>query len=251
MAAQQLDLFAGAGYGAAAAPPRREAGPEAAALADDALIDALSSATLVSAAGLAAEAARRRLRAAVPALERLCRRLIGYGAEKIVPEQREALLALAAIGGADARQTVMRLIVAHIVQGPTLALALDVAAKLHTALPAARLAQLLTDPDPSVRAGACRCAHSPTSIVVDVLVQLLDDLHAPIANAAACALGRIGRAEARPALLRLLRAAPSAEIIDALVPIADPDAVVILRRIARTIPDLAVVATTALDEIAS
>jgi HEAT repeat protein len=249
MAGHQLDLFAGAGYPAAPASPGREVEPDAAVLTDTALVDALFSATLATAPGLAAEAARRRLTAAVPALERLCRRLVGYGADRMVPEQRAALLALAEIGGGDARQTVTSLILMRIVQGPTLALALSIAARLHAALPSTCLAVLLRNPDPSVRAGACCCAHSSAPVVVEALLQLLDDLHAPIANAAACALGRIGRAEARPALVRLLRAAPSAEIIDAVVPIADPDAIVILRRIARTMPDLTAAALAALDEI--
>jgi hypothetical protein len=76
---------------------------------------------------------------------------------------------------------------------------------------------------------------------------LIDALPAPVADAAACALGRIGRAEARPRLMRLLHAAPSAEIVEAIMPIADRDAPVILDRIACTRPDLAAAALAALD----
>ncbi|MBV8736603.1 MAG: hypothetical protein JO007_04970 [Alphaproteobacteria bacterium] len=55
-------------------------------------------------------------------------------------------------------------------------------------------------------------------------------------------------AEARPLLMRLLRAAPSAEIIEALMPVADCDTIAILRRIARTMPDLTAAIQAALDE---
>jgi len=48
--------------------------------------------------------------------------------------------------------------------------------------------------------------------------------------------------------MRLLRAAPSAEIIEALMPVADCDTIAILRRIARTMPDLTAAIQAALDE---
>ena len=51
---------------------------------------------------LAAEAGRRRLAAAVPSLETLCRRFSGFGIDRMVPEQAAALQALAAIGGREA-----------------------------------------------------------------------------------------------------------------------------------------------------
>ena len=249
MPGEQLDLFARAYSAVDPLPPQEAAAPDPAALTDEALIDALPMATLMTAPGMAAEAARRRLDAAVPALQRLCRRLVGYGAQNIVPEQAAALKALAEIGGSDARQTVARLIAERIVQGPTLALALGVAARLAAALPADCLTELLRDPDPSIRDAACHCAHSPTPAVVAALAELLDDLRAHIADAAACALGRVGRAEVLPRLKRLLLDMPSREIIEAAVPIADHEAIVILRRIARTVPDLAAAAATALEEI--
>jgi hypothetical protein len=246
MTGEQLDLFAVVRPAVEPVPPRKEIALDPAALADEALIGALPAATLATAPGLAAEAGRRRLDAAVPALERLCRRLVGHGAEMIVPEQATALQALSAIGGSGARQAVVRLIASRIVQGPNLGLALGIAAQLGAALPPACLTELLRHSDPSVRAGACRCTRSPAPAVVRALAELLDDLHASIANAAACALGHIGRAEARPRLMRLLREAPSADTVEAVAPIADRDARVILNRIARTMPDLAAVAVAAL-----
>jgi hypothetical protein len=247
MKGEQLDLFASAHPAAKLVTVREEAALDPAALADNALIDALPMATLATAPALATEAARRRLEMAVPALERLCRRLVGYGAEEMVPEQAAALQALAGIGGNDARDTVVSLIADHVVQGPSLSLALGVAARLGAALPSACLTEVLRHSNPSIRAEACRCAHSPVPAVANALAELLDDLPADIANAAACALGRIGRAEGRPRLMRLLRDRPSAEIIEAVVPIADHDTIVMLRRIARTIPDLTDAAMAALE----
>ncbi len=247
MEGKQLDLFASAWPVTGSIRPREEVMPDPAALANEALIDALPTATLMTAPGLAAEATRRRLEAAVPALEKLCRRLVGYGAEKIVPEQAAALSALAAIGGGEARRALVDLIGGRIVQGPGLGFALGVAARLGAALPSACLTELLRDPDPSIRAEACRCVHSSAPAVAAALAELLDDLRAHVANAAACALGRIGRDEARQRLMQLLRDTPSPEIIEAVVPIADRDTIVILRRIARTMPDLAGAAASALE----
>ena len=65
-----------------------------------------------------------------------------------------------------------------------------------------------------------------------MLIELLDDLNTGAAIAAACALGRMGQAEARPALLRQLRQAPSAEVIEAISEVACDEAIVLLGRIA-------------------
>ena len=57
------------------------------ALEDNALIAAIPEASFNLAQALASEAARRRLVAAVPALERLCCRLKGFGFDRPAPEQ--------------------------------------------------------------------------------------------------------------------------------------------------------------------
>ena len=67
-----------------------------------------------------------------------------------------------------------------------------------------------------------------------MLIELLDDLNTGAAIAAACALGRMGQAEARPALLRWLRQAPSAEVIEAISEVACDEAIVLLGRIANS-----------------
>lgn len=234
MAEQQLDLFADPIGGG---PNTRRAEPpiRAAELTDAALIAALPHAGMVTAPSLAAEAARRCLAEAVPALERLCRRLTGFGADRVVPEQAAVLEALAAIGGEGARHAVVRLLVERIVQGPTLAIALNAAARLGASLPPPRLTELLRDAQPSVRAGACRCVRSATAHL-GLLTELLDDLHGDVASAAAIALGRAGRVEARSALTALLLRQASREVIEALAPIANQEVIVVLGRIARTTP---------------
>ena len=252
MSARQLDLFAGAGnhsHHTAALPvgrPRNVA-PE---LDDDALIAAIPPASLGDCRSLAAEAGRRRLVGAIAALEALCRRFQGFGIEHAIPEQIAALEALARIGGSEAARAVRRIIVDRIVQGPGLNDALEAAAQLGVGLPGNIVESLLRHEAPEIRARGCRCARlSPAAI--PVLIELLGDLDGVVAREAACALGRIGWSESRPALLRLLRDAPSAAVIDAISAVADEECLVILGRIARTRPDLADAALAALDSIAS
>jgi hypothetical protein len=129
-----------------------------------------------------------------------------------------------------------------------LAVALGAAARLGVSLPPLHLTQLLGDADPSVRAGACRCVRSGGPHL-GRLTELLDDLHCDVATAAAIALGRIGRAEARPSLLGLLRGRPSAEVIEALTPIADQEVIVAFRPVARATPDLTPHVLDALDQL--
>jgi hypothetical protein len=57
----------------------------------------------------------------------------------------------------------------------------------------------------------------------------------------------MGRIEARPVLVRLLREQPSEEVIDAVSSVADEECMIQLGRIARTEPTLADVALDALE----
>jgi hypothetical protein len=243
---EQFDLFSGAGV----APASSEAGSmdwaplDPARLSDAELIAVLPRARQNEAHGLAAEAARRELPGAVPALEALCRRFSGFGLDRAVTEQVAALRGLAALGGAEA---VGRLIVTGAVRGPGIAVALQAAAKLGCRLPPERVAACLRDDDPGVRAAACRCARGGAEVIA-ALVDLLLDLHVSVTDAAALALGRLGRVEGRAVLLGLLRTAPSAEVIGALAGIAEDDDWVRLGQTALRVPELAGVVLEVLEE---
>ena len=241
---QQFDLFdiPEVVPAAAAAVPTEE---PAAALDDAALIAAIPLATQRNCWDLAGEAVRRRLVAAVPALEDLCRRLAGFGVDRAVVEQDAAFYGLAGIAGAEAQRAVGRIIAAGWVRGPGLGAALEAAVTLRCRRPADVSVTLLRHADPLVRADAARCAPGRPEVIA-LLIDLLDDLNADAALAAACALGRAGRAEG---LVLLLRAAPSTETIDALAGIGDETCVVMLGRIAAGWPDLAGAAIEALHDI--
>jgi hypothetical protein len=249
MLEQQLDLFSAADFPVERPLPQDLAlRPAVVDLDDEALIAAIPAANLGDSTALTAEAARRRLAAAIPALEALCRRFSGFGIDQMVPEQSAALRALAAIGCRDAAQAVSLLIQRGVVQGPALGLAVAVAARLHAILPVDVLWSLLRHADPDIRANACRCARRQPELIA-VMIDLLDDLNQAVARSAACALGQMGRIEARPSLVSLLREEPSEELIDAISSVADEECIVLLGRIARSMPALSDVTLDTLESI--
>jgi HEAT repeat protein len=247
---QQLDLFRDAPIPAEPCPYDEVAQPviKLEAIEEDDLLAALPNSGIADSVAVAAEAGRRRLTAAIPALEALCRRFSGFGADRIVPEQAAAIDALAQIAGSGAAQALARLIGRRTVQGPCLRRAVGAAARLGAKLPAGTVMELLRHDDPAVRADACRLAQ-PSPEMVAQLRELLDDLQWPVRMAAACALGLMGHNEARSFLARYLRGEPSAELIDAVAPVADEECIILLGRIARTMPDLSQAALDALDSI--
>jgi hypothetical protein len=247
---QQLDLFR---YFPAPAEPSpsddaARSAPAPDTMETDGLLAAIPLARITDSVVLAAEAGRRRMRAAIPALEALCRRFAGFGAHGIVPEQAAAIDALAQIAGADAARALARLIARRTVQGPCLQRAVTVAARIGAKLPPASVLELRHHDDPQIRADACRFA-LPSPELVEQLRDLLDDLQRPVRMAAACALGLMGHNVARPLLARYLREEPSAQLIDAVSAIADEECIILLGRIARTLPDLMAAALDALDSI--
>jgi hypothetical protein len=247
---QQLDLFRHVPAPSEPPPSDGVARPAVGSdsIEDEELLARLPNAGLACSLALAAEAGRRRMIAAVPALEALCRRFSGFGADRIVPEQAAAVDALARIAGADAARALARLIAKRSVQGPCLRLAVGAAVRLGAKLPAGTVLELLRHDDPQVRADACRIAR-PLPVAVPQLRELVDDLHRPVRMAAACALGPMGRNEVRPLLARYLREEPSAQLIDAVAPVADEECIILLGRIVRTMPDLSAAALDALGSI--
>ena len=168
--------------------------------------------------------------AAIPALEALCRRFSGFGADRIVPEQAAAIDALAQIAGPDAAHALARLIARRMVQGPCLQQAVGAAARLGAKLPAGTVLELLRHDDPADSRGCVPVRPGLRRKWLRRLRDLLDDLQRPVRMAAACALGLMGRNEVRPLLTRYLREEPSAELIDAVAPIADEECVILLGR---------------------
>ncbi len=246
---RQLDLFAASGVPPPPAPvaePASSIAPHD--LSDAALVAAIADARVATCHALAEEAGRRRLIAAIPALEALCRRFKGFGLTGAVPEQTVALRGLVAIGGSEAAAVIVRTIVDGVVQGPGLCTAVAAAAELRCRLPPDKAMGLLRHPDPNVRANAAVCT-PPSQEEIILLVDLLDDLNRPVATAAACALGRMGRREALPMLLRLLHEAPSPTVIEAVVPVADDVGTVLLGRVARKQPTLVAAVINALEDI--
>ncbi len=217
-------------------------------LSDQSLIAAIPEATLTDAAGLAAEAGKRRLSAAIPALTALCNRFVGYGMNAEMPEQAAALEALGVIGGPEASRAVVQLVVKRIVQGPTLVVAIAVASQLGLIFPNDVALALLRDSNPSVRALACACVRAGYEVAAS-LVAMLGDPNGEVSAAAACALGRMGRAEARTHLKRYLIERPSDRVVEALAGVADDEAIVLLARVGRARPDLALSIVSALEDI--
>jgi len=99
-----------------------------------------------------------------------------------------------------------------------------------------------------IRADACRCARRRPELIT-VMIDLLDDLNHAVARSAACALGQMGRIEARPMLICLLGDEPSEDLIDAISSVADEECIVLLGRVARNIPALSDAALDALEGI--
>jgi hypothetical protein len=248
MADGQLDLFS------RQAPPECAPLPDhtvsilaLASLSDEALLAAIPNASIAE-CGLIEEAGRRRLVPAVAGLEELCHRLTGFGRDSPVAEQVAALRALAAIGGGAAAKAIARILARGAVQGPTLIVATEAAARLKIGLLPHLATTLLRNAEPAVRANACRCARAHAATLA-ILIELLDDLNEEVSVAAACALGRMRRAEALPPLKRLLREAPSHEAIEAAAAVADEECCVILGRIARDLPELTAEALDTLDSV--
>lgn len=249
MLERQLDFFADIGVGVEQAPATSVGPTPAASVIDDeALIAAIPESSLADCGMLAAEAGRRRLAAAVPALAMLCRRFTGFGGRRPIAEQVAAIEALVMIGDRNAAHAVSQLIERAVVQEATLPIAVSAAARLGSTLSPEGLGRLLRHAEPRIRADACRCAR-PLQGVILTLIDLLDDLDRGVAISSACALGRMGRIEARPMLKGLLRDDPSEEVIDAVSSIGDEECAVLLGRIARSRPALADAALLSLENI--
>ena len=82
-----------------------------------------------------------------------------------------------------------------------------------------------------------------------MLVSMINDPDDEVAIASACALGRMGRIEGRGYLKGHLLEKPSRRIVEALVRVADEEAIVFLARTGRARRELTDSVITALEEI--
>jgi len=206
---------------------------------DDALIRALPVATGAVYRSLIEEAGKRRLRGAIPNLEALCRHFKGFGQHRPVMEQTAALHSLADIGGWDAARAVSKLITEGVIQPPGLPAAIAAAARLGCRLPARVTVPLLGHSDPAARIDAAICCSATEETVAAALIALLTDANPLVVQAAAQALGRHGRTEARAVLTALLQTTPTVETISAAAEVADETVIILLGRVAGARPDLA------------
>ena len=152
----QLDLFSASGVSPKGLVQLDAKAPDIspAELDDNSLLAAIPASGLTNGPALVAEAGRRGLAEAVSVLDGYCRRFAGFGADHLVPEQVAALRGLAAIGGREAAAAVTRLIVEAAVQGPTLKVAVGVAAHLGFDL-VSRFSGLLRPTAPHGRRSHC------------------------------------------------------------------------------------------------
>ena len=206
-----------------------------AGLTDGALIATLPQATPSNVEALCLEVVSRSLEAAVPALEELWRRFAGYGIGAPLVEQRAVLGTLAQLDCEAARAALKGIVLSGGLPASLLSAALRAAADAGLALPAAFVGPLLDHGDIAVREPAFALALK-AGVRGDRFRDGLGDASAFIRRSAALALGDLGDAGAREALIEELIRNPSGEVIEALAAIADDDVIVHLGRCAECHP---------------
>jgi HEAT repeat protein len=201
-------------------------------MTDEALCDAIAAVDLSDAAEILGEVARRRLAGALPQLAALIRRFKGFETRTAILEQTGALAALVDIGGSEAAAIVKSAIERGEFNRANLGPALAAAARLGVRLDPPVVEAALVHDDAGIRHAACAFASARPTLIA-LLLERLEDQDRNVAAAAACALGELGRIEARPTLLALLKTSPSLAVIAAAAGVADEAVVVQLGKLAR------------------
>jgi HEAT repeat protein len=235
VAPDQYDLFDVGEAPLAAVAAKRSTNPRAPAanaMADDALCASIVSVALGDAAGVLGEVAHRRLASAVPHLAALIRRFKGFETRRPIIEQTEALGALVAIGGLDAAAVLRSAIERGEFNRANLGAALRAAAQLGIRLEPSVVEAALSHDEAEIRLAACAFASARPNLLA-LLLERLADQDEQVRVAATCALGDLGRIEARPLLLRLLQISPTVAIIEAAASVADEAVVIQLGKLAR------------------
>ena len=242
----QLDLFAERGT----VTPRHTQNPLPSTpatpverLTDDELLERIPNAGPSDVYAVCTEIVSRSLEGAVPALESLWQRFVGFGIEKPLAEQLAVVDTLARLGGVDSCSALRRIALSR-----ALPAALQAAAHAGLALPADFVGSFLTHRDATVR-GAAFALAARSNVAVDRLREGLLDPSAVNRRLATVALGLRGDPSARQPLYDELARLPSADVIEAITAIWDEDAIVHLGRCARRHPRLAGAVLDALREI--
>ena len=250
---RQLDLFAERGR----VTPFHIAKPMASPIAtlvetrtDEELLAAVPKAGPSDVETLCAEVVSRSLQAAVPALEALWLRFVGFGIEKPLREQLVVIDTLARLGGTNARSTLRRIVLSKALPASLLPAALQAAAQAGLALPGPFVDPLLGHEDGAVR-GAAFALAARADVSASRLREGLFDRSAANRRLAAVALGLRGDPRARQPLYDELARSPSMEVIEAVAAVWDDDAIVHLGRCARRHPRLAPAVLDALRDIGS
>ncbi len=217
---------------------------------DEELLEAIPLATVSHVDALCAEVVARSLMAAVPALEALWKRFIGFGPNRPYRQQEAVIGTLARLDGAPSHAALRRIVLSMTLPGSLLPLALQAAVEAQLALPARFVDPLLAHDETTVRRAAFSLALR-SGVAVDLLRVGLRDPADGISRLAAIALGIRGDSEARPTLLRELARSPSSEIIEAVTAVWDDDVIVHLGRCAHRHPHLGRAVHDALHDIAT
>ena len=250
----QPDLFA-EGYRVPAPPIGRLIVPadgleSAMKLGDEMLIATLRRSSPSMVEPLCSEVVSRCLEEAVPALEELWRRFVGFGIDVPLREQRAVLRTLARLDRASARAALKKIVLWKGLPASQLPLTLRAAVDAGLVLPAAFLGPLLGHGDAAVREPAF--ALGLKAGVSDFLLRGgLTDPSVPVRRAAAIALGNRGAADAREVLIAELGADPSRALIEALAAIGGDGAIVYLGRCAERHPTLSGAVVDALRDMES
>ena len=215
---------------------------------DDDLLATVSTAGLSNVDALCSEVVARSLMTAVPALETLWQRFIGFGPNKPHRQQLAVIDTLARLDGPRPQAALRRIVLSRTLPGSLLPVALQAAIQARLALPARFVEPLLAHDETTVRRAAFSLAVR-SGVAVDRLREGLQDPSDEIRLLAAVALGLRGDAQARLPLIQELLRSPSTDVIEAVTAVWDDDVIVHLGRCGQRHPHLAGAVLEALQDI--
>ena len=177
---------------------------------------------------------------ALPALELLWRKFMGYGHDRVVTEQKVVLETLAMLDTKEAHARLAGIVTGRDLPPPLLITALQAVQSASLKLPKHFVASLLGHCEPHIRELAISLSELAGPDIAR-LKACLADPHYAVRKAAAIVTGKLGYddVEARAILLSELRRCPTTAVITALSAIVDDDIAVHLGRCADSHPEFA------------